>query len=212
MENVITDSVAQDTATQDTAVLDVPAPSAPERTVGEVLTAAVETPATPVEQIVAQDEPLVFTHQELLNARELVLRAKMAGKFGGFGQKIGPMIRATIGYRFDSMGVHDVLKAMDTPDFLTKYQASTDTWFAGVKHDGSTGKSNTSRHTEASKLTSDALAFKALVKALRILCVRNQDWREKGANISLTMNGHRALLEFFGIQVTNQRRLKLAAN
>ena len=110
------------------------------------------------------------------------------------------------------MDVKEVLKAMAAPDFLATYQKVTDAWFANVKHDGTTGKSNNARHTEASRLSLDEASFKTLVKSLRILCERNQDWHEGGAHVSLAMNGHRAMLDFFGIQVTNSRRLKLLAN
>jgi hypothetical protein len=146
-------------------------------------------------------------------ARALVLSVKRTARQGGYGQVAGRMIRETVGYKFDSMPVDDVLKAMEADGFLAAYATELDQWYASLSPSATeaTLHRNANLYKAASSLTKDEHSFKTLVKALRLLCIRNQDWRESGNNLSLTMNGHKAVLDLFCINVTNARRLSLSA-
>lgn len=171
-------------------------------------------PEAPAPEALDVRKVIEYTREELLASRSYVLQVKRSGKNQGFGEKSGPMIRETIGYKFDAMDVMDALADMAKPDFLTRYKATVDKWYAGLKQDASpvTLKANALKHQDALALAADVTAFNKLVRALQVLCQRNQDWREKGNTISLTYNGHKAFLDFFGIAVTNNRRLGLVAN
>ena len=171
---------------------------------------AVEETVAPTPFDVRQ--PIEYTRQELMDARTYVLLVKRSGKNAGFGAKSGPMIRDTIGYKFDSMDIMDALAEMAKPDFLTRYAATIEKWHGGLKKDGvapATLKANDTKKADALALSRDTVAFQKLVRSLQILCQRNQDWRESGSNISLPYNGHKAVLDLLGIQVTNNRRLGL---
>lgn len=150
----------------------------------------------------------------LMAAREFVLLAKRTARQGGFGEVAGRMIRETVGYKFDAMGVDDVLKACEADDFLTRYGESVKKWDAGLKKSAgeATLKANAAKVSAAMGLAADPVSFRRLIKALRILCVRNQSWQESGNNLALPMNGHKALLDLFNINVTNNRRLSLTAS
>jgi hypothetical protein len=153
-----------------------------------------------------------YTREHLMCAREYVLFVKRTARMGGFGEIAGRMIRATVGYKFDSAPLADVLAYMSDEGFLTRYAINLELWYAGLNKSATenTLKSNAAKHSAAAALTSDVVAFTRLVKALKILCQRNQEWRENGNHLSLPYNGHKAILDLFGINVTNARRLSLA--
>lgn len=150
----------------------------------------------------------------LMAAREWVLLTKRTARQGGFGEVAGRMIRDTLGYKFDSMAIDDVLKACEADDFLDKYKAQVERWYAGLNKSAgeATLKGNANKYSAAIALAGDAKSFKRLIRALRILCVRNQSWMESGNNLAIPMNGHKALLDLFNINVTNARRLSLSAS
>lgn len=208
------------------AVLDAPAEpqqaqgeAATNETTGESSQAPEASQAQPqgqqqVNDAIVIDTELTYTREELMESRRFTLMAKAAGRQGGFSALSGRVMRDTIGYKFDSMDVMSVLKAMAAPDFLVSYAKTLDRWFSDKKEGVSkasadTIKKNKALYEAALKLTQDPIAFTKLVRALIVLCVRNQDWREKGQNLDLVMNGHRAMLDLFGINVTNSRRIKL---
>jgi hypothetical protein len=72
-------------------------------------------------------------------------------------------------------------------------------------------KRNKALYDSASALATDATSFTRLVRALRVVCKRNQEWRENGQNLCIVMNGHRAVLDLFCLNVTNARRLAFSA-
>jgi hypothetical protein len=154
-----------------------------------------------------------YTRDDLMVCRAYVLFVKRTARQGGFGQCAGRMMRETIGYKFDGMSVDSVLSAMEAPDFVARYTVKLDGWYNALNKSAndSTLKRNAALYKSASALASDETSFKRLVRALRVLCVRNQAWNENGQNIALQMNGHRALLDLFGVNVTNTRRLALSA-
>lgn len=113
-----------------------------------------------------------YTREHLLASREYLLYMKRTARQAGFGEKSGTFVRDVVGYKFDSMSVDDVLKSMSEDGFLTRYQARADGWHKGLNGSASEGtlKKNASLHSAASALTNDALAWKRLVTALRIVC------------------------------------------
>ena len=194
----------------DTAVVENPAP--------EVITEITpENPEvqTPAENPVATlfDGTVEYTRDQLMAARHLVLSVKRSARQQGFGQQAGKTLRATVGYKFDSMDVMEMLAEMTQEGFLVRYKNSLEQWFAGLNKSATDGtlKRNKALYDAALALAADPAAFKLLVQSLQILCARNQDWREAGNHLSLPMNGHRAVLDLFGINVTNARRLALTA-
>ena len=203
-----TDTVA------DTAVVENPAPDViPDATPAitpenpEVSAPAVTPAATPF------DGTVEYTRDQLMAARHLVLSVKRSARQQGFGQQAGKTLRATVGYKFDSMDVMEMLQEMTQDGFLVRYKNSLEQWFAGLNKSATDGtlKRNKGLYDAALALAADPAAFKLLVQSLQILCARNQDWREAGNHLSLPMNGHRAVLDLFGINVTNARRLALTA-
>ena len=203
-----TDTVA------DTAVVENPAPDViPDATPAitpenpEVSAPAVTPAATPF------DGTVEYTRDQLMAARHLVLSVKRSARQQGFGQQAGKTLRATVGYKFDSMDVMEMLAEMTQEGFLVRYKNSLEQWFAGLNKSATDGtlKRNKGLYEAALALAADPTAFKLLVQSLQILCARNQDWREAGNHLSLPMNGHRAVLDLFGINVTNARRLALTA-
>ena len=167
----------------------------------------LETPAT-----ATPTAELVYTRHDLMSARHVVLSTKRTARQGGFGAVAGRMIREAVGYKFDNMSVDAVLVELDTPKFLAEYKLKLDQWYAGLNKSATadTLKKNAAAYKTADALNADPHSFSLLVKALRVLCVRNQSWVENGNNLTLPMNGHKALLDLFGINVTNARRLSLA--
>ena len=173
----------------------------------EVSAPAVTPAATPF------DGTVEYTRDQLMAARHLVLSVKRSARQQGFGQQAGKILRATVGYKFDSMDVMEMLTEMTQDGFLVRYKNSLEQWFAGLNKSATDGtlKRNKALYEAALALAADPTAFKLLVQSLQILCARNQDWREAGNHLSLPMNGHRAVLDLFGINVTNARRLALTA-
>ena len=153
-----------------------------------------------------------YTREHLMAAREYVLMLKRTARQGGFGEIAGRMIRETVGYKFDNCALADVLAYMGAEGFLSAYSIKLELWYSALSQSAteSTLKSNAKKYSAAQALAQDAEAFTRLVKALRILCARNQEWREEGNNLSLPYNGHKAILDLFCINVTNARRLALA--
>ena len=229
--------------TTTTAVIDAPAPEVTEATTTEATEAPVVngeanpdagtttpapdagTPEQPQQPAPEAANPLAglinekgdfnYTREQLLDARHFVLAVKASSKQGGFSALTGRILREAVGYKFDSMDVIQVLKAMAEPAFIKQYADRLNAWHAASEARNSspdTKKKNKNLFEAASKLALDTVAYNKLVRSLVILCIRNQDWHEKGQNINLSMNGHRAILDFFGITVTNTRRLKLSAN
>ena len=173
----------------------------------EVSAPAVTPAATPF------DGTVEYTRDQLMAARHLVLSVKRSARQQGFGQQAGKTLRATVGYKFDSMDVMEMLAEMTQDGFLVRYKNSLEQWFAGLNKSATDGtlKRNKALYDAALALAADPTAFTLLVQSLQILCARNQDWREAGNHLSLPMNGHRAVLDLFGINVTNARRLALTA-
>ena len=173
----------------------------------EVSAPAVTPAATPF------DGTVEYTRDQLMAARHLVLSVKRSARQQGFGQQAGKTLRATVGYKFDSMDVMEMLQEMTQDGFLVRYKNSLEQRFAGLNKSATDGtlKRNKALYEAALALAADPTAFKLLVQSLQILCARNQDWREAGNHLSLPMNGHRAVLDLFGINVTNARRLALTA-
>ena len=173
----------------------------------EVQTPAVTPAAAPF------DGTVEYTRDQLMAARHLVLSVKRSARQQGFGQQAGKTLRSTVGYKFDSMDVMEMLTEMTQDGFLVRYKNSLEQWFAGLNKSATDGtlKRNKGLYDAALALAADPTAFKLLVQSLQILCARNQDWREAGNHLSLPMNGHRAVLDLFGINVTNARRLALTA-
>jgi len=150
--------------------------------------------------------------EALMAAREYVLLVKRTARKGGFGEVAGRIIRNTVGYKFDSAPVSEVLAYMQDEAFLSRFKTNLELWYAGLNKSASesTLKGNAHKYSAALALTNDAEAFKRLVKALQILCQRNQSWIESGNHLQIPYNGHKALLDLFCINVTNARRLALA--
>ena len=176
------------------------------------ITSTLEITDPAVETAPAVADPLAYTRQDLMAARHCILSIKRTARQGGFGAVAGRMIREAVGYKFDNMSVDAVLATIDTPDFLKLYKVKLDQWYAGLNKSASsdTLTKNASAYKTADALNADPHGFSLLVKALRVLCVRNQSWMEDGNNLSLPMNGHKAMLDLFGITVTNARRMSLA--
>ena len=195
-----------------------------EPSTGEITEMEVQAPAESVESapatepaptpaLAAFDGTVEYTRDQLMAARHLVLSVKRSARQQGFGQQAGKTLRATVGYKFDSMDVMEMLTEMTQDGFLVRYKNSLEQWFAGLNKSATDGtlKRNKALYDAALALAADPAAFKLLVQSLQILCARNQDWREAGNHLSLPMNGHRAVLDLFGINVTNARRLALTA-
>ena len=196
-----------------------------EPSAGEITEMEVQAPAESVESAPATepapapatatlfDGTVEYTRDQLMAARHLVLSVKRSARQQGFGQQAGKTLRATVGYKFDSMDVMEMLTEMTQEGFLVRYKNSLEQWFAGLNKSATDGtlKRNKALYEAALALAADPTAFKLLVQSLQILCARNQDWREAGNHLSLPMNGHRAVLDLFGINVTNARRLALTA-
>jgi hypothetical protein len=146
-----------------------------------------------------------------MGARQFILSVLRTARQKGFGTQSGRTIRATIGYKFDSMSATDVLVAMGAPDFLPRYRVTLDNWYAALDKSASaeTLKRNADLHNAALALADDAHSFGQLIESLKILCERNQTWYENGQNVKLPFNGHSCLLSLFGINVTNSRRIRL---
>ena len=154
-----------------------------------------------------------YTRKQLLEARTYTLLVVRSGKHQGFGAKCGPLIRDTLGYKFDG-DLQAALTDMASPNFLTRYEQQVDRWYGLLKTEGvsdATTKANLAKRNDAMALVNDPVAFQKLVKSLLILCQRNQTWYEKGNDINLPYNGHKAILDLFGITVTANRRLSLTA-
>lgn len=159
-------------------------------------------------------DPASYTREHLLAARCYVLDCTKTARQGGFGQVCGRMVRETVGYKFDNMPIDGVLLAMEGAGFLERYRAQCEKWFGGLNKSATDGtlKRNEALYKAAIALADKARDFAILVRALRIICHRNQDWREKGNNLDLTMNGHKALLDLFSINVTRNRRAHLTVD
>jgi hypothetical protein len=212
MENLITTPVSSDIALDqagNTAVLNQTNADA----VTDTVTDTVTSPSA--QSIVDTIAPVIptYTREQLMAARHLVLSVKRTARQAGYGQQAGKSLRAAVGYKFDSMDVMQMLAEMAKEGFLVRYKDAVEKWFAGLNKSAtdSTLKKNQSLYEAALKLAADPNGFQLLVKSLQVLCVRNQDWREEGDHLSIPMNGHRALLDLFGINVTNARRLALTA-
>ncbi len=207
--DTVADAAVIETAEIAVATPDVIPDATPEITPEnpEVQAPAVTPAATPF------DGTVEYTRDQLMAARHLVLSVKRSARQQGFGQQAGKTLRATVGYKFDSMDVMEMLAEMTQDGFLVRYKNSLGQWFAGLNKSATDGtlKRNKALYDAALALAADPAAFTLLVQSLQILCARNQDWREAGNHLSLPMNGHRAVLDLFGINVTNARRLALTA-
>src|SRR5262249_49496479 len=133
-----------------------------------------------------------YSHEALMAAREYVLLVKRTARKGGFGEIAGRIIRNTVGYKFDNAPLADVLAYMGEDGFLSRFSVNLELWYSGLSKSAteSTLKRNAALYSAAAALVQDGAAWARLVKALRILCQRNQDWHERGNHVSIPMNGH----------------------